>query len=99
MRRIGLVAWLAFGLCLGADSARGDLELHGIDVGASAGRYDRFAGDPDFIGDGIDWSGIGRLTSSSSVAGPGFITMISKSFFVTAAHTVNQSTKAVGATM
>ncbi|BBO33587.1 hypothetical protein [Lacipirellula parvula] len=99
MRKTSVIAWLALGAALHGGVARADLEVHGVNVGVDPDRFDRFGGGTDFIGDGIDWSGVGRVTSSSSVPGPGFATMISKSFFVTAAHTVNQSTKAAGATM
>lgn len=93
-----LFAFLVATLALhGLEQGRADLIVHGITVGLAPGRYDRFAGDPSFIGAGIDWSGIGRATASSG--GPGWATMISPSFFVTADHTVDDVSMGAGKTL
>ena len=59
--------------------------------GFTAALHDRFANDPTFIANGIDLSGVGRLSSTPSPA-PNFIlpwaTLISDNVFIASSHTV-----------
>lgn len=77
---------------LSADSPGDPLGYEGMSVFLNKSidaryRYDRFysGSDRDFIGKGVDWSGVGRQVTT---AGPGWATMIAPDYFVTATHTV-----------
>lgn len=94
-----LAAMAAAAAIHGSQQCYADLTVHGITVGLGTGRYDRFAGDPNFIGSGIDWSGIGRMTNAAVAGEPLWGTLISPNFFVTADHTVYDSTKGIGGTL
>jgi hypothetical protein len=96
-RRTLLAAMTATFAIHGLKQSCADLTVHGMALGLDVGRYDRFAGNPGFIGAGMDWSGIGRATATSG--GPGWATMISPSFFVTAAHTVVDPLMGAGKTL
>ncbi|MEN6459375.1 MAG: PEP-CTERM sorting domain-containing protein [Thermoguttaceae bacterium] len=59
-----------------------DMLVRGYQAGSDGydPRYDRFANSSEFIGDGLDFSGVGQDASGH------WATMISSHFFVTAAH-------------
>ena len=60
MMRSFLAACATFCLyCSVANCAAAALTVQGY-TPATAGQYDRFENDPSFIGNGFDWSGVGR---------------------------------------
>jgi hypothetical protein len=79
-RPIFAVAIAISSMIAGRLEVKADLSVQLNDYTDARYRYDRFysGGDRQFIGESIDWSGIGRATVSG---GPGWATMISPSFF------------------
>ncbi|MEO8271780.1 MAG: trypsin-like serine protease, partial [Aureliella sp.] len=78
--RLLLAAVGAFSLCfVSVRPAVAALTVNGY-TPATAGQYDRFENDPNFIGSAYDWSGVGRT------AGGRWGVLISPSFVLSAAH-------------
>ena len=48
--------------------------------------HDRFSNNPSFIGNSLNWSGIGRATTGTSGKGGHWVTMISSNVFLSAHH-------------
>lgn len=54
--------------------------------GHTAPENDRFAGDASFIGNGYDWSGVGRATTGTAGKGGHWATLVSENVFLSAYH-------------
>jgi hypothetical protein len=62
------------------------LLVGGYDGSGNDPRYDRFANSSEFIGAGLDFSGVGHDPSVEYPSYPYWVTMISPHFFVSAGH-------------
>ena len=68
-------------------TASAELLVRGYDpVDGNDPRYDRFADSSQFIGAGLDFSGVGQMPVTLTDTEPPWATMISPHFFLSAAH-------------